>query len=232
MHIRNTHIQLALITKQLIMLRTPTAYSDVSGDMPLTPYNRDVACACMLTCACTCNMQHATCTCVASTLFWQATRADTLPASNGARFTAGWILSRGHVPVIPQPLRDGCPPRINCELAAQIAPCWGGGCKKTRGLFLQSDLLVDLNRLDAALKQAVVMRCQHAGVLCPLSPPIPLWVDRPVNLSLGACNSGVKHTSRPLVPSHEISLKREHWFLFKLLGLNVSAAPCTSPPKN
>ena len=65
MHIRNTHIQLALITKQLIMLRTPTAYSDVSGDMPLTPYNRDVACACMLTCACTCtcnmqgNMQHA-----------------------------------------------------------------------------------------------------------------------------------------------------------------------------
>ena len=174
--------------------------------------------------------QHS-CACLPSTFFWQATRADAAPATNGVRFTAGWILSRGHVPVIPQPLRDGCPPRINCELAAQIAPCWGGGCK-TRGLFLQSDLLVDLNRLDAALKQAVVMRCQHAGVLCPLSPPIPLWVDRPVNLSLGACNSGVNHTSRPLVPSQEISLKREHWFLFKLLGLNVSAAPCTSPPKN
>ena len=135
------------------------------------------------------------------TFFWQATRADAAPATNGVRFTAGWILSRGHVPIIPQPLRDGCPPRINCELAAQIAPCWGGGCK-TRGLFLQSDLLVDLNRLDAALKQAVVMRCQHAGVLCPLSPPIPLWVDRPVNLSLGACNSGVNHKSRPLVPYH------------------------------
>ena len=174
--------------------------------------------------------QHS-CACLPSTFFWQATRADAAPATNGVRFTAGWILSRGHVPVIPQPLRDGCPPRINCELAAQIAPCWGGGCK-TRGLFLQSDLLVDLTRLDAALKQAVVMRCQHAGVLCPLSPPIPLWVDRPVNLSLGACNSGVNHTSRPLVPSQEISLKREHWFLFKLLGLNVSAAPCTSPPKN
>ena len=170
---------------------------------------------------CTC-----ACACVASTFFWQATRADSAPASNGAKFTAGWILSRGHVPVIPQPLLDGCPPRMNCELAAQIAPCWNGGCPTRRGPFLQSDLLVDLNRLDAALKQAVVMRCQHAGVLCPPSPPIPLWVDRPVNLSLGACNSGVNHTSRPLVPSHEISLKREHWLLSKLLGLKVSATTC------
>ena len=118
---------------------------------------------------------------------------------------------------------------MNCELAAQIAPCWGGGCQTHRNQFLQSDLLVDLNRLDAALKQAVVMRCQHAGVLCPLSPPIPLWVDRPVNLSLGACNSGVNHASRPLVPSHEILLEREHWFLSKLLGLNVSAATCREP---
>ena len=115
---------------------------------------------------------------------------------------------------------------MNCGLAAQIAPCWGGGCQTHRNQFLQSDLLVDLNRLDAALKQAVVLRCQHAGVLCPLSPPIPLWVDRPVNLSLGACNSGVNHASRSLVPSHAISLKREHWFLSKLLGRNVSAATC------
>ena len=115
---------------------------------------------------------------------------------------------------------------MNCELAAQIAPCWNGGCQTRRSQFLQSDLLVDLKRLDAALKQAVVMRCQHAGVLCPPSPPIPPWVDRPVNLSLG-CNSGVNHSSRPLVPLRDISLEREHRFLSKLIGLNVSTATCS-----
>ena len=134
-------------------------YRDIPDDMPLPPiivmwHERGMPALC--------------CACVASTFFWQATRADAAPASNGARFTAGWILSRGHLPIISQPLWDGCPPRMNCELAAQIAPCWGGGCKTHRGPFLQSDLLVDLNRLDAALKQVVVMRCQHAGVLCPL----------------------------------------------------------------